>query len=151
MPLMVLLIATTAFYFYFKNWKHAARFGLGVMFLFTGVTHFIPSVSRDFAAMIPPPLTGTMWVIWLTGVLEVAGGIGLMIPRLQKRAAICLILFLIAVFPANIYAATHGVTMRGQPPTQLWIRTIVQCLWMSLLGWSSFAARQPTLRSSSTA
>ena len=142
-PLVVLIIATIAFHVRFPRWKDAVRYGLAVMFLFTAASHFTPELSRDMAAMIPPPLTGSMWIIWLTGVLEAAGAIGLMTPQFRKAAAICLILFLIAVFPANVYAAVQGVPLGGRPPTPLWFRTILQCLWIALLGWSSLDVFKP--------
>lgn len=46
-----------------SDWRVAARLGLAVMFLFTGSTHF-SEMKRDYAAMVPPPLTGQLWVIY---------------------------------------------------------------------------------------
>ena len=87
----------------FTNWRDAARIGLAVMFAFTASSHF-SSLSHDLAAMIPPPFTGSLWVIYVTGVLELAGAIGLLTRKWRRRAAICLALLLIALFPANVYA-----------------------------------------------
>jgi uncharacterized membrane protein len=52
------------------------------MFLFTAASHF-SSLKYDLAAMIPPPLTGALWMISLTGVLEALGAIGLLLPRFR--------------------------------------------------------------------
>ena len=155
-PLIVLVAGTLVFRAIgfarvrrFASWRDAVRHGLAVMFLVTAGAHFAPGMREDMAAMIPPPFTGALWIIYVTGVLEAAGAVGLMIPRFQKAAAICLILLLIGLFPANAYAAMHGVTLGGSPASPLWWRTPLQILWIALLWWSG--VRQPTLRSSSTA
>lgn len=122
-------------------WRDAARTGMGVMFLFTAASHFSP-IKSDLAAMIPPPLTGALWVIYLTGALEAAGAVGLFVPRVRRAAAIGLALLLLALFPANIYAALHLVTLRGQPASALWWRTPVQIFWLAILWWSAIARRR---------
>ncbi len=106
------------------------------MFLFTGASHFT-SMKYDFAAMIPPPLPNDLWVIYLTGVLEIAGTIGLLIPRTRKLAGICLVLLLVALFPANVYAALNEIPLRGEAPTPLWIRGPIQLLFMGMVWWTS--------------
>ena len=64
-----------------------------------------------------PPLPNDLWVIYLTGVLEIAGAVGLLIPRTRRLAGICLVLMLAALFPANVYAALNEVSLRGQAAT----------------------------------
>jgi uncharacterized membrane protein len=90
------------------------------MFLFTGISHF-STMKYDFAAMIPAPLPNDLWVIYLTGVLEIAGAIGLLIPQTRKLAGVCLAVYLVAVFPANVYAALNEVPIRGEAPAPLWV------------------------------
>ena len=126
------------------SWRDATRSGLAVMFLFTGVAHFAPGVRDDMAAMIPPPFTGNLPIIYITGILEIAGAIGLLLPRFRRAAAICLILFLIAVFPANYYAAVRNVPLRGSPATPLAIRAPLQLAWIFLLWWSTLRSRVGT-------
>jgi uncharacterized membrane protein len=106
------------------------------MFLFTGASHFT-SMKYDFAAMIPAPLPNDLWVIYLTGVLEIAGAIGLLIPRTRKLAGICLVLLLVALFPANVYAALNEIPLRGEAPTPLWIRGPIQLLFIGMVWWTS--------------
>src|SRR4028118_2206170 len=101
-----------------SSWRDAGRGALVIMFLFTGASHFT-TMKYDFAAMIPPPLPNDLWVIYLTGVLEIAGAIGLLIPRTRKLAGICLVLLLIALFPANVYATFNEIPLRGEAPTPL--------------------------------
>ena len=119
-----------------SSWRAAGRGALVIMFLFTGASHFT-SMKYDFAAMIPTPLPNDLWVIYLTGVLEIAGAIGLLIPRTRKLAGICLVLLLVALFPANVYAALNEIPLRGEAPTPLWIRGPIQLLFIGMVWWTS--------------
>ena len=60
---------------------------------------------------------------------------------LQRAAGMALVLFLIAVFPANVRAARTGVTLRGKPATPLWLRLPLQLLFIGLTIWSTQAPR----------
>jgi uncharacterized membrane protein len=70
---------------------------------------------------------------------------------LRIAAAIGLVLMLIALFPANVYAALNGVTLRGQPATALWLSTPMQIIWIAAAWWSMIrrsvdpTARQPAV------
>ena len=138
-PLLVQLIVTMIARVRLP-WRDAARVGLALMFMFTAGSHF-STMKTDLAAMIPPPLTGAVWVIYITGVLELAGASGLLVPKIKRLAALCLIVMLLAMFPANVFAAVNGVTLRGQPATALWLRTPLQAFWIAMLGWSASRSR----------
>jgi uncharacterized membrane protein len=133
-PLIVQVLSTVLAR-WFVGWRDAGRIGLAVMFLFTAASHF-SSLKYDLAAMIPPPLTGSLWVIYLTGLLEAAGAIGLLVPKLRRRAAWGLVALLVALFPANVYAAVTGVTLGGEAATPLWFRTPLQVFWIATL-WAT--------------
>lgn len=144
-PLIVLIVATLVLRLAgaagvrpLASWRHATRVGLAVMFAFTGSTHFT-AMKHDYAAMVPPPLTGQLWVIYLTGVLEIAGAIGLLVPRTRRLAGICLCLLLLALFPANVHAALNAIDFRGEPPTAIWLRSLVQLVFLVATWWSSVA------------
>jgi uncharacterized membrane protein len=109
---------------------------LAVLFLGMGVIHFVPSVSRGMAAMIPPYLRGEgvlkpINLVYLTGVCELAGGVGLLTP-LRPLAAIALVVFLVAVFPANAYAAQHPEQF-GRVAVPFWPRLAAQLALIGLL------------------
>ncbi len=76
-----------------------ARVGLSVFFAFTAIGHFIR--TDEMSAMLPPwvPYRGS--IIYLTGVLELLGAIGVWLPGLTRLTGLCLILMLITFFPAN--------------------------------------------------
>jgi uncharacterized membrane protein len=123
-----------------SSWRTAARGALVIMFLFTGTSHFT-SMKYDLAAMIPAPLPNDLWVIYLTGLFQIAGAVGLLIPRTRKLAGICLVLLLVALFPANVYAALSEIPLRGEAATPLWIRTPMQILYIGMVWWTSIKER----------
>jgi uncharacterized membrane protein len=119
-----------------SSWRDAGRFALVIMFLFTGTSHFT-SMKYDLAAMIPAPLPNGLWVIYLTGFFEIAGAVGLLIPRTRKLAGICLVLLLVGLFSANVNAALNEIPLRGEAATPLWIRTPMQLLYIGMVWWTS--------------
>jgi uncharacterized membrane protein len=65
-----------------------------------------------------------------TGVLEIFGAVGLLIPAIAQVAAACLAMLLIALFPANIRAARQGLAFGGRPATALPLRTLLQLVFL---------------------
>jgi len=118
-----------------NDWQAAVRVGLAVMFVFTGLAHFT-STRTDLIHMVPPQLPFPALLVTLTGVAELAGAVGLLFPSTAPLAAYGMMLLLIAMFPANLYAARTGHTVRGRPHTPLAIRLPLQLLWIALLWWS---------------
>jgi uncharacterized membrane protein len=131
----------------FSSWRNAVRYGLVIMFLSTGSTHFT-AIKHDYAAMVPPPLTGHLWLIYFTGILELMGAIGLAIPRTRRLAGIGLFLLLLALFPANVYAASNGIQFRGAPPTEVWLRGFVQAVFAVAVWWSAVTVTDSASRRS---
>jgi uncharacterized membrane protein len=120
----------------FATWQYSACYSLAVMFVFTGIAHF-NKMKHDLAGMVPAIFPRPMLLVYFTGVLELMGATGLLLPRFRSLAGVCLILLLIALFPANVKAAMTGATLAGKPATPLWLRAPMQLLFIGLLWWSS--------------
>ena len=118
------------------SWQDSARYALVVMFIFTATAHF-NKMKHDLARMIPPYFPRPLLIVYITGVLELLGAVGLMLPAFHTLAGICLIALLVGIFIANVNAAQRGVTLRGKPPTPLWSRAPMQILFIALLWWST--------------
>ena len=108
------------------------RIALAAVFAVMGALHFVPSVARGMRAMIPPPLRRPGWpaaLVVITGVCELAGAAGLLVPwdGLRLATGICLVVFLIAVFPANAYAARDPERF-GRTAIPFWPRLAGQVL-----------------------
>jgi uncharacterized membrane protein len=108
-----------------NDWWVCLRWALAVMFLITATGHW-GTRRPDLIAMVPPVFPQPGLLVTLTGILEILGAIGLMIPRTSRAAAACLALLLIAMFPANVYAAQQNLSIGGKPVTALPLRTTVQ-------------------------
>jgi uncharacterized membrane protein len=119
-----------------SSWREAGLYAVAIMFLFTGSTHFT-GIKYDYAAMLPEPFSGNLGMIYLTGVLQIAGAVGLLVPRTRRLAGICLALLLVAMFPGNVYAALNEIEFRGEPPTPLWLRAPIQLFFIGMVLWTS--------------
>ena len=115
-----------------SSWRDAGLGALVIMFLFTSTAHF-SSMKYDLAAMMPEPLPDGLWIIYLTGVFDIAGAVGLLIPRTRRLAGVCLVLLLVAQFPANVNAALNDIPLGGEAPTTLWLRTPMQLLFIGMV------------------
>ena len=80
--------------------------------------------------MMPSYLPWPLELIWLSGVAEIMGGIGLIDPRSRVLAAWGLIALLVAVFPANLNVALHGWPGVNLPPLILWLRLPFQLVFI---------------------
>lgn len=116
-----------------------ARVGLSLFFLVTASQHFIN--TQPMAAMIPPSLPYRIELIYLTGVFELLGAIGVWIPGLVRLTGLLLILMLIAVLPANIYSAINRVDFggHGAGAAYLLVRVPFQ---LFVIWWTYFATEQ---------
>lgn len=116
-----------------------ARIGLSLFFLFTGIGHFIR--TEPMAAMLPPSVPYRVELIYLTGVFELLGAVGVWIPKLMKITGVCLILMMLAVLPANIYSAFNRVEFGGHEygPIYLLVRVPFQ---LFVIAWSYIATEQ---------
>src|SRR5262245_17383406 len=111
----------------------ALRYSLATMFAFTAVTHFLPRTRSDLIRMVPPSLRRPALLVTLTGLLELAGAAGLLMPSLAHWSALALIALLAAMFPANFSAAQRNLTIAGRPATPLVIRAPLQLFWIAAL------------------
>jgi uncharacterized membrane protein len=114
-----------------------ARGVVAAIFLFMGASHFREKPARGMAAMVPPSMrrSGILKpnnLVYFTGACELAGGIGILIPPTTFAASIGLALFLVAVFPANAYAAQHPEKF-GRAAIPFWPRLIAQLALIALV------------------
>jgi uncharacterized membrane protein len=112
------------------GWHPALRGGLAAMFILTGVSHFA-GMRDDLVAMVPPALPNPGLLVTLTGLLELAGAAGLLHRRTAPWAAGGLALLLVAMFPANVYAAVEGLTLNGSPAMDLLPRSALQLVFLA--------------------
>jgi uncharacterized membrane protein len=117
--------------------RAVATFALAAVFIVMGILHFVPAFGRGMAAMIPPRMKGTGLLsgknlVRFTGLCEIAGGIGLLVPQTRVAASVALVVFLVVVFPANAYAARNPDRF-GKAATPFWPRLIAQLVLIGLV------------------
>ena len=117
----------------FNRTRTVLRWLLGVLFVVAGIAHFV--APKFYLAIMPPALPWPVALIYLSGAAEILGGLGVLLPATRKLAGWSLILLLIAVFPANIYAALHG--LGSIPRWILWARLPFQFVFIAWVYWSS--------------
>lgn len=115
---------------HFRDWGTALRYALAAMFLLTAWAHF-GSLRAELVRMVPPFFPNPELLVTLTGVAEILGAIGLLVPRFAPAAALGLTLLLLAVFPANVYAALNELTLGGRPVTELLPRALMQVVFLA--------------------
>ena len=93
------------------RFKRPLLYLMGPLYVIAGILHFI--VPELYAQIIPPFLPAPLALVYLSGVAEIAVGIGVLIPRTRRYAAWATIALLIAIFPANVYMATSMVVVDG--------------------------------------
>ena len=116
---------------------------MSVMLLFTATGHFL--FPQGMALMIPDFIPFKREVVLLTGLIEIAAAIGLLVPRLQVITAWLLIAFFILVLPANIHAAIQHIDYQtgartGSGLAYLWFRIPLQVFFIL---WTYFSAIRP--------
>ena len=116
---------------------------MGAMYVVAGLSHFVaPTV---YAQVVPPVFPRPLALVYLSGAAEILLGVGVMVPRTRRLAAWGLVALLLAVFPANVYMATHDVVLEGVPAwastpsnAATWARLPFQLV---LIGWAWWYTR----------
>jgi uncharacterized membrane protein len=121
--------------------RSAAAIGLGILFIFTGIGHFLQ--TEVMAQMLPPWVPLRVFLVYLTGLLEFVIAAGFLIPKFRRIAGWVAAAMLVLFFPANIYAAINHIPMGGHAwgPVYLLVRVPLQAIIVIWVCW--FTIRIP--------
>ena len=120
-----------------------ARRGLAAAMVVAGVAHLLS--PEPFVQHLPGWVPAREAVVLVSGLVEIAFGVALLGWR-ARRVAVgrALALYLVAVWPANVYVAVAGVEVDGQPGGAYpWIRLPFQVLFVVWALWSTSAGTAP--------
>jgi uncharacterized membrane protein len=128
--------------------RRAASIGLTLLFIFTGVGHFIE--TGPMSQMLPPWVPARVPIIYLTGILEFGIAIGFLFEKFRYPTGWAAAAVLVLFFPGNIYAAINHIPMGGHVwgPVYLLIRAPLQAIIVLWVYW--FTIRQPSTMSQET-
>lgn len=112
------------------------RWLLALAMIYAGLNHFL--ATQVYVGMMPGYLPWPLTLVYISGVAEMAGGVGVLIPALRKAAGWGLIALLVAVFPANVDAALHGMKINDLvvPQWVLWVRLPFQVVFIAWVWWA---------------
>lgn len=125
---LAILVAGAAGVRRLRHWSVALRGGLAAMFVLTGVVHFA-FMRAELISMVPPALPSPGLIVTITGLLELAGAAGLLHRKTAPWAAGGLTALLLAMFPANVYAALADIANKSADT--LVPRTLMQIVFLS--------------------
>lgn len=119
------------------GFRRILRWLAAIGFILAGANHF--RAPGFYESIIPPEFPSPHLLVIISGICEIAGGIGLLVPRLRRLAGWGLIALLIAVFPANVYMvmAPQGPGAAAFGRWALWARLPLQLLFIV---WVWYAA-----------
>ena len=115
--------------------KRILRAILAIAMVSIGIMHF--TTPEPFVRIVPAALPAPLALVYISGVAEIAGGVGIMIPALRRAAGIGLVALYLAVFPANINMALNHLPLGESPvPTwALWARLPFQAVFIAWAYW----------------
>jgi uncharacterized membrane protein len=118
------------------------RLALAVMLLVTGVAHF--TRTDALAAMVPPALPAPVLLVYATGIAELVFAL-LLLARPTAALGWTLVLFFLALLPANVYSAVAQGGLGGHGPAYLWFRVPLQLLFVAWAAHCTGAVRYGSL------
>jgi len=121
--------------------KRVLLWVVGGFYILNGLNHFFNADA--YVAIMPAYLPWHSHLVLLSGVAEVALGVGVLIPTTRVTAAWGIILLLILIFPANLYVAMNGLTYVGDEPNTVlnWVRLPFQLV---LIAWAYWYTKPET-------
>ena len=115
--------------------KSVSRVLLAISMITAGTLHWV--IPDPFVKIVPAFLPYPLALVYISGVFEILGGVGLLVPLVSREAAWGLIALFIAVFPANINMAVNSIQMDGIPDSDLlrWGRLPLQAVLIAWAWW----------------
>jgi uncharacterized membrane protein len=123
--------------------RRISLYAIATLFIAAGTAHFTHEAL--FVRMVPPLLPNPRLLVQLSGIAEIAGGVGLLIPTLRRAAGVGLIILLVAVFPANVYMALEPDRFADiASRTGLYLRLPLQLLGIFWVWWAAASPSAPS-------
>jgi uncharacterized membrane protein len=115
--------------------KRIALIAAAVFFFVAGVSHF--TNAEFFLAIVPPYLPAPLALVTISGIFEILGGLGVMLPATRRAAGWGLIALLLAVYPANIHMALHPEQFEEMSRGALLARLPLQFVFIAWVWWAT--------------
>jgi uncharacterized membrane protein len=126
---------------FLKDNKATLRIILAVCMVVAGILHFV--VPQPFIRIVPGFLPAPAALVYISGAIEIALGLGLLIPSVRQFSAWGLVALFIAVYPANLNMAFNHIQISGIPDTW-WFHAIRLPFQFVLIAWAYWYTRSET-------
>jgi uncharacterized membrane protein len=121
------------------TFKLIALWALAAAMVAVGVLHFVR--PKPFVRIVPKYLPAPLALVYISGLFEILGGLGLLIPETRVAAAWGLIALYVAVFPANVYMLTDNVSLDPRKPIPRWILWARLPFQLVFIAWAYWFTR----------
>jgi uncharacterized membrane protein len=111
--------------------RKQAPYLIGGLYIVAGLAHFL--ATSTYMRIMPSYLPAPHRLVFISGLAEIAGGLGLLYAPTRRAAAWGIILLLIAVWPANLWMAQHPQLFPNVPVWAAWLRLPLQ---LPLIYWA---------------
>ncbi|MGY8781250.1 MAG: DoxX family protein [Fidelibacterota bacterium] len=115
--------------------RRIALLALSVFFILAGISHF--TNSDFYMAIMPPYFPFHIELVYLSGILEILGGVTILFHRFRKYIRWGIILLLLAIYPANIHMALHPELFPDVTSMALYIRLPFQIIFILWAYWAT--------------
>jgi len=108
---------------------------LGLFFVNVGIAHFTD--TEWFEPIVPDVLGDPTFWVQITGVIEIALGLGLIIPLTRRYSSLFMTLFLVAVYWANLNMWVNDIPLNGDTFSPIWhiLRLLGQLVMIVIALW----------------
>ena len=118
-----------------RRWKTAGLALVFIWFMVGGICHFV--LTDAFVSIMPPYIPYHTAAVYISGVFEIIGAIGILIPKWRSAAGYGLMLLTVLVTPANVHMWLNPQLYPSIPPSLLGWRLVVQVLLLVCIWWST--------------
>jgi uncharacterized membrane protein len=124
-----------------RSLREAMRYAMGIAFVGAGISHLL--MPESFVLYLPEVVPMREAIVYISGVIEIAGGLALIAGRYRQQIGLALAAYLVLVLPGNIYVAVAGIsepTFGSQVAWWLpWLRLPFQAVFISWALYSTGA------------
>ena len=125
-----------------RSWAARMRLALAVALVCIGIDHL--RTPERYLPMMPAALPAPRAIVLITGWCEIAGALGLLVPRTRRLSGICLAAYFVAVLPANVKVALDGTSVAGLPTDRAYY--VLRLLLQPVLVWWALVASEVVRR-----
>ena len=123
------------------RFKRPLLYVMGPLYVVAGILHFV--APDTYERVVPPQFPRPRELVYLSGIAEIALGVGVLLPSTRRKSAWGLVALLVAVFPANVYMATGDdfdpadlpAQLRDPREAALWARLPLQAVLIAWAWW----------------